>query len=131
MDDPDDDASGTSRSAPVNHKHVARLMRTNELVGYTKKRRVKTTIVDRRRRVFSDLLRRQFTARAVNDTYVRDITYVPIADGSNMYLATVIDCFSRRLVGFAIADHVHTCLVQEALVMAEKQRGSLAGERFH
>ncbi|MGP9624349.1 MULTISPECIES: IS3 family transposase [unclassified Corynebacterium] len=140
LNDPhDSDGAGTSSEsgssgctpAPVNHKRVARLMRANGLAGYTKKRRVKTTIADKRRRVFADLLRRQFTAKAVNDTYVGDITYLPIADGSNMYLATVIDCFSRRLVGFAIADHMRTELVQEALVMAKTQRGSVAGAIFH
>src|SRR5699024_4770596 len=54
-----------------------------------------------------------------------------IADGSNMYLATVIDCYSRRLVGFAIADHMRTSLVQDALLMAKGQRGSLKGSIFH
>ena len=48
-----------------------------------------------------------------------------------MYLATVIDCYSRRLVGFAIADHMRTSLVQDALHMAKGQRGSLAGAIFH
>lgn len=128
---PSESGSSVRMSAPVNHKRVARLMRTNGLAGYTKKRRVKTTVADKRRRVFADLLRRRFTARAANDTYVGDITYLPIADGSNMYLATVIDCFSRRLVGFAIADHMRTSLVQEALEMAKNQRGSLAGAIFH
>ncbi|MGO1465132.1 MAG: IS3 family transposase [Candidatus Corynebacterium faecigallinarum] len=131
INDPDDDASGACSSAPVNHKRVARLMRANGLAGYTKRRRVKTTVADKRRRVFADLLRRRFTANRANDTYVGDITYLPIADGSNMYLATVIDCYSRRLVGFAITDHMRTELVQEALVMAKNQRGSLAGAVFH
>ncbi|MGV0870544.1 IS3 family transposase, partial [Corynebacterium kalidii] len=131
LNDPDDDASVASRPAPVNHKRVARLMQANGLAGYTKKRRVKTTVADKRRRVFADLLRRRFTAKTANDIYVGDITYLPIADGSNMYLATVIDCYSRRLVGFAIADHMRTELVQEALVMAKNQRGSLAGAVFH
>ena len=48
-----------------------------------------------------------------------------------MYLATVIDCYSRRLVGFAIADHMRTSLVQDALLMAKGQRGSLKGSIFH
>src|SRR5690625_7437569 len=48
-----------------------------------------------------------------------------------MYLATVIDCFSRRLVGFAIADHMCTSLVQDALLMAKGQRGTLEGAVFH
>ena len=60
-----------------------------------------------------------------------DITYLPIADGSNMYLATVLDCCSRRLVGFAIADHMRTSLVIEALNNACATRRSLAGSVFH
>ena len=48
-----------------------------------------------------------------------------------MYLATVIDCYSRRLVGFAIADHMRTSLVQDALLMAKGQRGSLKDAVFH
>jgi transposase InsO family protein len=55
-----------------------------------------------------DLLCRDFTAPAPNRRYVGDITYLPIADGSNLYLATVIDCFSRRLAGWAIAEHMRT-----------------------
>lgn len=118
-------------SGPVNHKRVARLMRRAGLVGFTKKRRVKTTVADKDRRVFPDLVRRRFTATKENTIYVGDITYLPVADGSNMYLATVIDCYSRRLVGFAIADHMRTELVTEALQSAKNQRGSLAGAIFH
>ena len=125
------EAMSEAMSEPVNHKRVARLMRTAGLVGFTKKRRVKTTIADKGRRVFPDLVKRRFTADKENKVYVGDITYLPIADGSNMYLATVIDCFSRRLVGFAIADHMRTSLVVDALTAAAGQRGSLAGAIFH
>lgn len=117
--------------APVNHKRVARVMRSLKLFGYTKKRKVTTTVSDQKKPVFPDLVGRRFTADKPNAVYVGDITYLPIADGSNMYLATVIDCFSRRLVGFAIADHMRTSLVQDALVMAKGQRGNLKGAIFH
>jgi len=117
--------------APVNHKRVARLMKENGLAGFTRRRRVRTTVADPSRRVFADLVNRRFTAESANQTYVGDITYLPISDGSNMYLATVIDCFSRRLVGFAIADHMRTSLVVDALTSAAGQRGSLAGAIFH
>ena len=60
-----------------------------------------------------------------------DITYLPIADGNNLYLATVIDCYSRRLVGWAVADHMRTSLVADALNAAAATRGSLAGAIFH
>lgn len=115
----------------VNHKRIARIMRSLRLSGYTKKRKVTTTVSDKTKAVFPDLVGRKFTADKPNRTYVGDITYLPIQDGSNMYLATVIDCYSRRLVGFAIADHMRTSLVQDALHMAKGQRGSLAGAIFH
>jgi transposase InsO family protein len=64
-------------------------------------------------------------------TYVGDITYLPLATGSNLYLATVIDCCSRRVTGWAIADHMRTELVEDALHAAAALRGSLAGAVFH
>ncbi len=78
-----------------------------------------------------DLLKRDFTAPAPNRRYVGDITYLPLADGTNLYLATVIDCYSRRLAGWAIADHMRTSLVEDALKAAAATRGSLAGAIFH
>ena len=114
-----------------NHKRTARLMRQMGLFGYTKKRRVKTTVSAKRAPKLPDLLKRRFTAEKPNTIYVGDITYLPIADGSNMYLATVIDCYSRQLTGFAIADHMRTELVEEALTMAHGVRGNLDGAIFH
>ena len=95
------------------------------------RKRVKTTARDKGRRVFADLVNRDFTACAANRVLVGDITYLPIADGANMYLATVIDCFSRKLVGFAIANHMRTELVEEALENASHLRGGLDGAIFH
>lgn len=114
-----------------NHKRTARLMRQMGLFGYTKKRRVKTTVSAKRAPKVPDLLKRRFIAEKPNTIYVGDITYLPIADGSNMYLATVIDCYSRQLTGFAIADHMRTELVEEALTMAHGVRGNLDGAIFH
>ena len=122
-DDPD--------CAPLNHKRVARIMKNVGLCGYTRRRRVKTTVRAKGRNVFADLVRRRFYAEKPNKLYVGDITYLPIVDGSNMYLATVLDCCSRRLVGFAIADHMKTSLVIEALNNACATRRSLAGSVFH
>ena len=64
--------------------------------------------------MFKDLVNRDFTASAANRVLVGDITYLPIADGTNMYLATVIDCLSRKLVGFAIADHMLTTVEKKS-----------------
>ena len=94
-------APSSPESPVVDRKRVARLMKTNGLAGFTRRRRVKTTVADASRRVFADLVNRRFTAKSVNQVYVGDITYLPVSDGSTMYLAMVIDCFSRRLVGFA------------------------------
>ncbi|QAY63211.1 IS3 family transposase [Xylanimonas allomyrinae] len=115
----------------VNHKRVARVMRDHGLAGIRLRRRVRTTVPDQSGRKFPDLLGRDFTAEAVNCRYVGDITYVPIADGSNWYLATVIDLHSRKLAGWALADHMRTDLVADALTMAAGVRGSLAGAIFH
>ena len=115
----------------VNHKRVARVMRAAGIAGYVKKRRVRTTIPDQADQKVPDLLKRDFTADAPNRRYVGDITYLPLAEGTNLYLATVIDCYSRRLVGWAIADHMRTSLVEDALNAAAATRGSLAGAIFH
>ena len=66
-----------------------------------------------------DLLVRDVTATEVNMAYVGDITYLPLATGGNLYLATVIDCCSRRVAGWAIADHMRTDLVADALLAAQ------------
>ncbi|MBB6344324.1 transposase InsO family protein [Nonomuraea muscovyensis] len=78
-----------------------------------------------------DLLGRDFTAPAPGRRYVGDITYLPLADGRFLYLATVLDLHSRRLVGWSIADHMRTELVTDALRAAAATRGSLAGAIFH
>lgn len=126
-----DPVNDRGKGGRLNHKRTARLMRQMGLFGFTRKRRVKTTTSSKRAPRFPDLLQRRFTADRPNAVYVGDITYLPIADGSNMYLATVIDCYSRQLTGFAIADHMRTELVEEALTMARKVRGSLDGAIFH
>jgi transposase InsO family protein len=76
-------------------------------------------------------LKRDFTAAQPTRKYVVDITYLPLADGSNLYLTTVIDCCSRKLAGWAVADHMRTELVTDALKAALAERGSLRGAIFH
>ena len=122
---------GALEGERVNHKRVARVMQTNGIVGYRRRRRVKTTVADPATQKVPDLLRRDFTAAAANEKYVGDITYLPLATGANLYLATVIDCFSGRVAGWAIAEHMRTELVEDALKAAESLRGSLAGAVFH
>jgi transposase InsO family protein len=106
-------------------------MRAHDIRGYQRRRRVRTTIPEQTDTTVPDLVKRKFTAPAPNRVYVGDITYLPLAEGSNLYLATVIDCYSRRLVGWAIADHMRVGLVCDALRAAAATRASLAGAIFH
>jgi transposase InsO family protein len=122
---------GAPAQERVNHKRVARVMAENKITGIRLRRRVRTTIPEPSDQLVPDLLERDFTADAPNAKYVGDITYLPYGDGQNLYLATVIDCFSRRLVGWSIADHMRTELVTDALSAAAATRGSLAGTIFH
>jgi len=116
---------------PINHKKVARIMKSMGLKGFTKRRRCVTTRRKPGHRVMPDLVGRRFTADRPNHVYVGDITYLPCKGGKNMYLATVIDVYSRKLVGHALADHMRVSLVIEALSHARKVRGSLKGVIFH
>ena len=122
---------GAPQSDRVNHKRVARVMRAAGIVGYRKRRRVKTTVPDPVDQKVPDLLGRDFTADVPGIKYVGDMTYLPLATGANLYLATVIDCCSRRVAGWAIADHMRTELVEDALKAADALRGGLAGSIFH
>lgn len=122
---------GVGAQERVNHKRVARVMAEKGLAGIRLRRKVRTTIPEPSDAKVPDLLKRDFTATSVNTKYVGDITYLPLADGSNLYLATVIDCCSRKLAGWAVADHMRTSLVQDALKVALADRGSLRGAIFH
>jgi putative transposase len=82
-------------------KRVARLMRAARLRGVTRRNWVITTVRDREARPASDLVERNFTAPAPNRLWVADITYIPTWAGF-LYLAVVLDTFSRRIVGWAM-----------------------------
>lgn len=113
----------------VNHKRVARVMRAHGIAGLRLRRKVRTTVPEPSDTPVPDLLRRDFTAPAPNIKYVGDITYLPY-DGGHLYLATVIDCCSRKLAGWSIAEHMRTELVENALRAAQRERGSLLGAIF-
>jgi transposase InsO family protein len=115
----------------VNHKRVARVMRRFGVQGLRLRRRVTTTVVDPAAVTAPDLVGRDFTAPQLNQRYVGDITYLPVGERGFLYLATVIDLYSRRLAGWAIADHMRTDLVIDALNAAQRTRGSLDGALFH
>ncbi|MGW4271481.1 IS3 family transposase [Streptomyces seoulensis] len=120
-----------SGGEPVNHKKVARLMKTAGIAGFRLRRKHRTTVADPAAAKASDLIGRDFTATEVNTKYVGDITYLPVGGGKFCYLATVIDLASRRLAGWAIADHMRAKLVVDALAAAERTRGSLAAAIMH
>lgn len=122
---------GVAAAERVNHKRVARVMREHRLARIRLRRRVKTTIPDQSARRFPDLIGRDFSIGEPNRRYVGDITSLPIADGSNLYLATCIDLGSRKLAGWQVADHMRVGLVEDALRAAAHDRGSLAGAIFH
>lgn len=105
-------------------KRIARLMREAGLAGASHRRGGPvTTRRDKEARPAPDLVDRNFTAAAPNRLWVGDITYVPTAAGF-IYLAVVLDAFSRRVVGWAMANHLRTELVLDALEMAVGQRQS-------
>ncbi|MER6618556.1 IS3 family transposase [Streptomyces xantholiticus] len=115
----------------VDHKRIARVMRNIGLAGLRLRRRHRTTVPDPAAAKAPDLIGRDFTASEPNTKYVGDITYLPLDGGKFLYLATVIDLASRRLAGWAIANHMRTDLVIDALAAAERTRGSLAGAVMH
>lgn len=120
------------RGRPVNHKRVARLMRRGGIVGVHLRKKVRTTVPAPDAVPVPDLIGRDFTAPQPNRKYVGDITYLPVGDGKFLYLATVLDLHSRRLVGWSIADHMRTELVTDALKAAAGTRGGdLRGAIFH
>jgi transposase InsO family protein len=115
----------------VGRRRVARLMRQAGLTGRVKKRWRRTTIVDPAAEAARDLIARHFEVGGdIDRRYVGDISYIATWEGW-AYLATVIDLASRRVVGWALADHMRTELVSDALDMAFTQRRPPGGLVFH
>ena len=105
----------------VGRKRVARLMQAAGLEGVSRRKTPTTTIRSERERPAPDLVERDFSAEAPNRLWVADITYIPTLVGF-LYLAVVLDAFSRRVVGWSMANHLRTELVLAALEMALGQR---------
>jgi putative transposase len=110
-----------AEGTPVSTKRVARLMRELGVAGVSRRKGMRTTRRDREHRPAPDLVERRFEANGPDQLWVADITYVPTWVGF-VYLAVVVDAFSRRVVGWAMAEHLRTELVLEALNMAIGQR---------
>jgi putative transposase len=111
-------------------KRVARLMREAGLTGAQRRRYRGTTRQAREASVAPDLVQRDFTASAPDQLWVADITYVPTGEGW-LYLATVLDAWSRRIVGWAMGDMLRTELVVDALNMAVWNRRPAVGVVHH
>jgi putative transposase len=101
----------------ISGKRLARLMRERGIVGVSRRKGTFTTIRDRDARPAPDLVDRKFIAERPDQLWVADITYVPTWAGF-LYLAIVLDVYSRRVVGWAMANHLRTELVLDALNMA-------------
>jgi putative transposase len=105
----------------IARKRVARLMRQASLRGVSRRRFITTTQRDPFAQAASDLVQRNFQAAAPDQLWVADITYIPTWAGF-LYLAIVLDVFSRRIVGWAIESHLRTELVLAAIERAFAQR---------
>ena len=105
----------------VGRKRVARLMRAEGLHGVSRRKAPRTTQRKPEAHPAPDLVQRDFTASRPNELWVADITYIATWAGF-LYLAVVVDTWSRRVVGWAMATHLRTELVLEALQMAIQQR---------
>ena len=108
----------------ISRKTVAKSMRRLGLRGICPKKWRTTTIVDHADAYPSDAARRAWDTGTLNAVWVGDITYLRTWEGW-LYLATVIDAHSRRVIGWAIAEHMRTDLVEDALKMAITLRGEL------
>ena len=111
-------------------KRVARLMRKAGIKGCRRARKKRTTRRDPRATPAADLLKRNFTAEAPDRVWTADITYVHTQEGF-LYLAFILDVYSRKVVGWSMASHLRTELVVDALEMALWRRSPDAGLIHH
>jgi putative transposase len=114
----------------VGRKRVARLMQKEQLQGVTRRKFVSTTKRDPRARPAPDLVDRKFVANGPNQLWVADMTYIPTLVGF-LYLAVVLDVWSRRIVGWAFSARLVTQVVLDALEMAVSQRGPVENVIHH
>jgi transposase InsO family protein len=116
----------------VNEKRVARLMAEVGIAGRCGRRKVRTTRRDPAAQPAADLVGRDFTAGRPDELWVGDVTYIPTGEGF-VYLASVLDVYSRRVIGWSLADHLRTELCLDALAAAAAARGRsrFYGTVFH
>jgi transposase InsO family protein len=114
----------------IGRRRVARIMRINGWFARGKKRYVKTTDSNHQHPVAENILNRNFTAKAPNQKWVGDITYIWTRDGW-LYLAVLLDLFSRRVVGWSLSRQIDRALALSALNMAITNRSPCAGLLHH
>jgi len=115
----------------VSRNTVARLMRQAKIRAKSRRRFIpRTTDSAHQKPVADNKLNRDFGARSIDRKWLADITYIPTAEGW-LYLAAVLDCFSRRIVGWSMAEHLQTDLAADALKMALLQRAPHGRELMH
>jgi transposase InsO family protein len=112
----------TAQGCCVNHKRVERLMAELGIAGKCGRRKIRTTIRDPREQPAVDLVKRVFDRDPPDQLWVGDVTYIPTGNGW-VYVASVIDACSRRLLGWSIADHMRTEICLDALRAAAATRG--------
>lgn len=120
-----------ARGLPCGHNRVARLMRRSGLVGCHRRRPVHTTRRDPSATPAPDLVQRTFTTPTPDQLWIADITYIPTEEEGFLYLAVILDVFSRRVVGWSMQGHLRTELVIAALEMAIWNRRPSAGLIHH
>lgn len=119
------------RGVSTSRDTVRGLMRQAGLVAACPRRKVRTTTPAADLGVRPDLVERDFTAKAPGKKWVGDITYIRTWEGF-VYLATVLDCATRKVVGYALADHMRTSLVCDAIDMAVRNCPTIRGKTiFH
>jgi transposase InsO family protein len=114
---------------PVNHKRVLRLMRESDLLCRTKHRFVRTTDSDHPYPVYPNVYQ-QMTITGVDQVWVADITYIRLLHDF-VYLAVILDAYSRRVIGWALSRHIDTTLTCAALEAAITQRNPSIGCIHH
>lgn len=116
----------------VNGKKVGRIMAELGIVGLCGRRKIRTTVRDPSHVPAPDLVERDFTADRPDELWVGDLTYIPTREGF-LYMASALDAYSRRLVGWSLADHLRTEICTDALASAAATRGQscFVGTKFH
>ena len=113
----------------VNHKRVLRMMRENDLICRIRRQEVRTTDSDHSYPVFPNLIK-DVIITSVNEVWVWDITYIRIPTAS-VYLAVILDLYSRKVIGYHLSRHIDTKLTLSALCMAIEDRNPLPGCIHH